>query len=126
MHFIGVDVGPLPTAVIRRALRLELMEGAVHFSRRAQAHAWERHPDDFALCLNAMREVVASPDYVGRGPHQKDGFELIGEVACGGALVLVAVKLRPDASGRYAVSSTYVIDRNKLARRLRKGFASRV
>ena len=126
MRFEGFDVGPLPVAAIRNALQLELPAGAVHFSGRAQAHAWRGHPTDFELCLAAMAQVVAGPDYVGRGPHQRDGFELIGEAKLEAVLVLVAIKLRPDAHGRYLVASTYLIDRNKLARRLRKHFVSRV
>ena len=62
---------------------------------------------------------------LGRGPHQADGFELIGEALAAGAVILVAIKLRRDRHGRYVVASTYTIDRNKLARRLRKGFLVR-
>ncbi len=63
-----------------------------------------------------------NPDYIGQAPGQNDGFELIGEIPHEQAIILVAIKLRVDRAGRYIVASTYPIDRNKLERRLRKGF----
>lgn len=126
MTFVPLDAGPLPVVAIKAAIGLELAPGPVHFSSRAQAHAERGHAADFALCLKYLARIVTAPDYIGQGPHQADGFELIGEARAEGAVVLVAIKLRPDRRGRYVVASTYTIDRNKLARRLRKGFLARV
>ena len=125
MTHTPLDAGPLPTAAIKAAIGLELAPGAVHFSSRAQEHAERGHAADFALCLKHLSRIVTAPDYIGQGPHQADGFELIGEAQAEGAVILVAVKLRPDRHGRYVVASTYTIDGNKLARRLRKGFLKR-
>lgn len=118
----SLDLGPLPADKINGALGLNLAAAAVHFSVRAQQHAQDRHPDEFAICLRHIEWIITAPHYIGQGPGQADGFELIGEAHQDQAIVLVAIKLRPDAAGRYIVASTYVIDRNKLERRIRKGF----
>lgn len=119
-------LGQLPTAVINAALRLALPEGNVHFSIRAQQHARKKHPADFRVCLRHIQQIVATPSFVGRGPHQTEGFELVSEIQQGQAIVLVAIRMQPDASGQYGVASTYLIDRNKFERRVRKGFLKAV
>jgi len=119
-NIVAIELGPLPIDEIYRAFGISLNVGLVHFSVRAQQHARERHPDDFDLCLAHIERVIAAPDYVGRKPEQTDGFEMIGE--SDHAIVLVAIKMRSDSAGRYIVASTYLIDRNSLERRLRKGF----
>ena len=128
MTYTPLDLGPLPADAIKTALGLDLAPGPVRFSVRAQGHAETRHPGQLALCLRHVGPIVAAPDYIGRGPHQADGFELIGEAreeGEEGALILVAIKVRPDARGRYGVASTYTIGRDTLDRRLRKGFLVR-
>ena len=125
MSHTPLDAGPLPVAAIEAATGLVLAPGPVHFSVRAQEHAERRHPDDFALCMRHVARIVTAPDYIGQGPHQADGFELVGEARAEDAVVLVAIKVRPDARGRYIVASTYVIDRGTLDRRLRKRFLAR-
>ena len=122
---VPLDLGLLPIEKVNRALGLNLAAAIVHFSVRAQAHAEKRHPAAFSICLRNIRRIVAAPDYIGKAPDQTDGFELIGEAPRDHAIVLVAIKMRQDKAGRYAVVSTYVIDRNKLERRVRKGFLKR-
>ena len=117
-----LDLGPLPVAQINGLLGLNLPVADTHFSVKAQQHARDRHPSAFELCRQYVGQIVAKPDYIGRAPDQTDGFELIGEIPGEGAIILVAIKLRVDHMGRYIVASTYPIDRNKLERRLRKGF----
>jgi hypothetical protein len=95
-----LDAGPLPVAAIKAAIGLDLSAGPVHFSVRAQEHARRRHPGDFELCMKHLARIITAPDYVGQSPHQADGFELIGEARTEGAIVLVAIKVRPDARGR--------------------------
>lgn len=102
-----------------------LTVGMVHFSVKTQEHTDKRHPTDFNLSLQHLAQMVTRPDYIGQSPHQPDGFELIGEVRAGGELILVVIYLRPDRRRRYFVKSTYRIDRNKLKRRLRKGFVAK-
>lgn len=122
IEIVALDLGPLPVRTINRILGLNLAAANVHFSVRAQRHSEMRHADDFKLCREYVGRIVSEPDYVGRAPNQTDGFELIGEIAGEQAIILVAIKLRMDKVGRYIVASTYPIDRNKLERRLRKGF----
>lgn len=122
MELVALDLGPLPVAKINAVLGASLTAADAHFSIRAQSHSRTRHPADFELCRRYVGQIVATPDYIGQAPGQIDGFELIGEVPQEGAIILVAIKLRVDRAGRYIVASTYPIDRNKLERRLRKGF----
>jgi hypothetical protein len=117
-----LDLGPLPVAKINTVLGSSLVAADAHFSIRAQSHSLTRHPADFELCRRYVGRIVSAPDYIGQAPGQADGFELIGEVPQEGAIILVAIKMRVDRAGRYIVASTYPIDRNKLERRLRKGF----
>ena len=121
---VALDLGPLPVAKINSVLGLNLTAADAHFSIRAQSHAQMRHPGDFELCRQYVGRIVAKPDYIGRAPDQVDGFELIGEIPHEKAIILVAIKLRVDHAGRYIIASTYPIDRNKLDRRLRKGFVT--
>jgi len=121
-----LDFGPLCVDKVNNALGLRLMAGRVHFSVRAQLHARDRHPEEFTDCLGHIGRIVRTPDYVGQGPGQSDGFGLVGAADDGRAIVLVAIKLRRDVQGRYVVASTYLIDRNKLERRVRKGFLKAV
>jgi hypothetical protein len=118
----ALDLGPLPATHINRALGLSLVPAKVHFSVRAQLHALQRHPDNFTICMRHIASIVAKPDYAGQSPGQSDGFELIGEAHQDQALVLVAINISRDQAGRYIVASTYLIDRNKLERRVRKRF----
>jgi len=121
-----LDLGPLPTTRINGLLGLNLVPAVVHFSVRAQQHALQRHPDNFTICRRHIASIVANPDYVGQSPGQSDGFELIGEAHQDQAIVLVAIKINPDHAGRYIVASTYLIDQNKLERRVRKRFLKKL
>lgn len=117
-----LDLGPLPVARINAVLGSSLVAANAHFSIRAQSHSLMRHPADFELCRRYIGQIVSTPNYIGQAPGQAHGFELIGEVPQESAIILVAIELRVDRAGRYIVASTYPIDRNKLERRLRKGF----
>ena len=121
-EIVALDLGPLPVAKINGVLGSSLTEAYAHFSVRAQSHSLMRHPDDFQLCRQYVGQIISDPNYIGQAPGQNDGFELIGEIPQEQAIILVAIKLRLDGAGRYIVASTYLIDQNKLERRLRKGF----
>ena len=105
--YVPRDVGPLPVATINLALGLTLKPGIAHFSALAQEHADDRHPDDFAICMDNIARIVRAPSYIGRGPK---------------SLVLIALKIEPDAKGRYIVSSAYRIDQRRLDTRIDKGY----
>jgi hypothetical protein len=120
--FRPLNLGQLPVAKIRECLGIRLQAGMTVFSAKAQTHAYQRHPDDFEICLSQIAAVVRAPDFVGQGPHQNDGIELIGRSNQAKNFVLVAVKLRPDRRGNYVIASTYLVDKHKIERRLRKGY----
>lgn len=122
----ALDLGPLAVATINDVLPLQLEAGRVHFSARAQEHAQRRHPQDFTLCLRHLPRIVRAPDYIGQGPDEADGFELVGEARSDRAIVLVAVKVQRDEQGRYIVASTYRISRRTLLGRLDKGRLARI
>lgn len=75
--------------------------------------------------MNNIARIVRAPSYIGRGPKAKDGFELIGEIKSAKSLVLIALKIEPDAKGRYIVSSAYRIDQRRLDTRIDKGYCFR-
>lgn len=122
VEIVALDLGPLPVAKINKVLGLSLLAAEAHLSVRAQIHSLSRHPDNFELCRRYIGQIVSTLDYIGQAPDQVDGFELIGRIPHEQAIVLVAIKLRPDKAGRYIVATAYPIDGNKLERRLRKGF----
>jgi hypothetical protein len=122
IQFENIDLGPLPIGEVNKCLGLELKSGNVRFSGIAQFHAFERHPNDFELCLQHIQRITLEPNFIGRGPNQVDGFELIGKVPNHDKHILVAVKCRINSDGFYEVASTYRIDTYTVRRRLRKGF----
>jgi hypothetical protein len=123
--YVPLDVGPLQVTTINLALGLSLKPGIAHFSALAQEHADDKHPNDFAICMDNIARIVRAPSYVGRGPKAKDGFELIGEVKSPTSLVLIALKIEPDEKGRYIVSSAYRIDQKRLDTRIDRGYCFR-
>jgi len=73
-------------------------------------------------CHAYMSQAVTAPTFIGRGPNQADGFEMVLEAANENHGVLVALTLRPTNDGLYYVKSCYPIDENAIERRLRKKF----
>ena len=122
--FQSINLGPLPVSKVNAYLGLNLIDGDVRFKSIAQAHAFERHPNDFELCLVHIQRIISQPDFIGRGPNQTEGFEMIGKVSDNDQHILVAVTLRLDNDGFYNVASTYRIDTYSVRRRIRKGFLS--
>lgn len=117
-----LDCGPLAVATINGVLGLNLAPGRAHFSASAQEHAEDRHPADHAICIANIRDIVRAPEWVGRNPRDQDGFTLVRSALTGRAIILVAVKIRPDTEGRYIVASTYRLTRHDIETRLAKGF----
>lgn len=120
--FKPLVLGPLPSAQLAKA-RILISDGEVHFSIPAQRHAYNRHPETYMSCAPFLSQTVLDPSHVGQAPdHAGTGFEIVREIKEEGIIVLLAVVLRPTNAGIYHVSSTYPIDRNKLERRVRKGY----
>lgn len=125
MNLQLIDYGPLDTVRVSTLLGLNLANGNVVFSKSAQLHAIRRHPADFTVCISHLQRLISTPDFIGRGPKQRDGFEMVAEIPNENAIILVAIKLLADANGNYRIASTYLISRNSLERRLRKKFLAR-
>lgn len=126
LRFPSLVLGPLPHQRIGTLLGRPLSAGVVHCTAGAQKHAYDRHGPAFLRCHAYLAQVVSSPTYVGQGPHQRGGFELILEVPMDGLSILMALTLRPSNAGIYYVKSVYPVDFNKIDRRLRKGFLKRM
>ncbi len=120
-RFRPLILGELPVHQLK-SFGLHLTKGFVTFSIPAQKHAFRSHPDSFMSCVPYLSQTVTDPTHVGQSPkHVGHGFELVREVNQAGLIVLVAVLIKPTGPGIYMVKSTYPIDRDKLANRLRKG-----
>ena len=117
-----LDCGPLAVATINGALGLNLAPGRAHFSASAQEHAEDRHPADYRICIANIRDVVRAPEWVGRNSRERDGFTLVRSALAGKAIILVAIKIKPDAQGRFVVASTYRLTRHDIEVRVAKGF----
>jgi hypothetical protein len=117
-----IDCGPVAVAKVNEALGLTLKPGHAHFSASAQEHAEDRHPADFALCLAHITQILRNPEWVEQAPRQKGGFAMVSRVQAGKVIVLIALKIEPDAQGRYIVSSAYRLTPHDVAVRVMKGY----
>lgn len=121
-----INLGWLEVGALIR-FGISVLPGQVMFSIAAQKHTMKEHPADYDKCLSLMALAVKSPTHVGRSPdHKDDGFELIYEAATEDYIMLVALKLEQREDGTFAVSSAYPINRDKLERRVRKGFVKKI
>lgn len=125
-QFRPLILGALPHGRISRKLNIPLAPGVVHFTIPAQKHAFKRHPQDFHVCFPYLSQAINHPTYVGQAPqYQNAGFEVVLTVPAQGINVLVAITLLPSDKGVYHVDSVYLIDKNKVSRRLRMGYLVR-
>ena len=121
-HYGAVYLGPLPVDAINRALGTELEPGNARLSATAHKHIAEDHADDYADCLAALPDAIASPTFVGQSPKHRDNFEMIKRVPRRDRkAVLVAVGLEPDERGTYRVRSCYPISAEDVDRRRANG-----
>lgn len=117
-----IDCGPLAVGLINDAMNWRLVPGRVHFSASAQEHAEDRHPEDFKLCVQHLDEIIRAPAWVGQGPKDRDGFVMVRRIRSAKAVLLVAIKLKPDAMGRYILASTYRVAQHDVDVRVAKGY----
>jgi len=111
----------LPCDLINRTLGMELGPGEVVLTRAHQIHASRKHPDDYMRCAEHLAAIVSNPFYIG-DDLENAGIELIARLPAVGEFVLVAVTVTPDASGRYQISSFYIVSDKKIQSRRQKGF----
>jgi len=67
--------------------------------------------------LENIREILASPDYIGVNPNEPDSVEYVKVYEKN---ILVGVKLE-TTEGYFYVASVYSLQESKLARRLHSG-----
>lgn len=118
--------GPLPVEGINAALKLELDPGDVVMSIRAQKHAQNRHPVDYARCFPHVASIVTGPLYVRDDFKNSDKIEMVGKAAGLPDWLLVAVEIAVDEEGRYNVTSFYPISEQKIENRKQSGHLKRV
>jgi hypothetical protein len=117
-RFLAFDIAAFSVELIERHLGLVLLPGIVHFSARAQDHAFEKHGDEFLRCRDALEATIAFPHYVGQGPQHVDEFELVRKL--GADYTLAAMSTRRDDEGRYLLLSLYRIDEGTVITRLKR------
>ena len=113
-------INGLPVTHINELLSLELTHDIVHISNQAIKHIKERHPDDYVFCLESLETVVQLPDLTGQSPLHPDHFVLIKQIKA--SFLLAAISAIPDEYSEYPLMSSYIIDKNVVQRRIRKGF----
>lgn len=82
----------------------------------AVRHIKKRHPHAFKVYFSKIPEVIESPDYVGMSSQDPKRIELIKKYKDS---ILVALKLDEDSN--LFVSSMYIIEENKIDKRLTYG-----
>ena len=101
---------------------MELEEGGVVMSGRAQLHAAKNHPDDYSRCIGHIAAIVNNPLYIGDDFKNPGKIELISRVPAIGSAILVAIHIERDGNQEYNITSFYPINERKVGRRLDKGF----
>ena len=109
--------GPLPVDGINVVLGLELEEGDVVMSGRAQIHAARYHPDDYSRLQPHVSSVVINPLYVGDDFKNPGKIELVGRIPALDEHILVAVNIEMDDNGNYNVASFYPVSEGKVNNR---------
>lgn len=109
------DLGPLPVDLINSALGTELEPGRAVLSARAHRHMAVDHPADYPICMAALADAIAAPNFIGQDPKHRENFEIVKRVGLpDGRAVLVAIGLEIDDDGCYRVRSSYLISQRTI------------
>lgn len=81
-------------------------------------HIQTHHPGDWAKYGSQIKNILASPDYVGQNPTDHS-LEYVKEFKVDGEFVKVAVRL--SMQGRYYVRSLYILNSNRVKNFIAKG-----
>jgi hypothetical protein len=114
------DFGTLPVEAVNKTLGLELDAGGVFMPVNAQRHVQNKRPEDFARLFPHIAAVVANPLYVGDDFKNEGKIELVGAPIALGSALLVAIELKQDEQGKYAVTSFYALGETTIANRREK------
>lgn len=117
------EVGRLSARVVE-LLKLDFQPGKpIYIGESNIAHMLSRHPADFAQYGAYIREILASPDYVGENPKDHS-IEYVKEFQIGHEFVKVAVRLS-GGNVLYA-RSLYVLNYNRVVNFIQKGTLKKV
>lgn len=122
--FRAFRIGPLPVALINRALGTELEPGDVWVSKACHEHIAVDHPDDYPVIKANLIDILRSPTYAGQDVRKGSGFYLVKRVdpaVEGRRHALVAIALEPNMHGTYNVKSAYLIKENDVEKRRQRG-----
>lgn len=117
-------IGPLPAALINKALGTELDVADVWVSKACHGHIADAHPDDYHVVMANIVDILRSPTYAGQDAHNPKGFYLVKRIEVpidGREFVLVAIALELSAYGTYNVKSAYTIKQEQVDSRRLKG-----
>jgi hypothetical protein len=117
-------IGPLPAALINKALGTELDVADVWVSKACHGHIADDHPDDYQIVMANLIDILRSPSYAGQDAHNPKGFYLVKRVETpvnGREFVLVAIGLELSAFGTYNVKSAYTMKQGQVNSRRLKG-----
>ncbi len=118
--FKAKHISGLPYEKINDLLGIGLTSNKTYLSIAAIEHIKEKHCAQFEICLEHIDNVIWKPDYAGQSPNHKDNFVLMKTV--GKLIILAAIAIKPDEYGDHTILSSYLLDRNALKARIRKGY----
>lgn len=121
---VALRLGPLDVQLINRTLKTDLEPGELYLSRQAHWHIAKDHPEDYAMCMSALRRVGQSPGLIGQAPKHADNFELVIRFRSSqqeGEYVLIAVGLERDRDGLYRVKTAYRVPERTITTRRAAG-----
>ncbi len=120
LYFKSQNFSGLPYQAINKILSLNLCNDEIHLSAKACGHIFERHPDDFTLCFHNVGIVISEPEFAGYTDKHPDNFTIMK--ALNDSYILAAIEMKLNHYGKYPIQSMYLLDKDTMNRRLRKGF----
>lgn len=119
--------GDFPDDIVYKTLQIEAEPGEVVFSVAAQMHANRRHPQDAAVIIPHLSQVIQDPAYVGDDFRNPGKIELVRMIPnTDNRFALVAVTVERDAAGVYHVCSSYLISQSEVDKKRSKGILKNV
>lgn len=122
-RFDAVDIEGLPVGPIGKALGLNLDAALLRFTRGAQKHAHDRHPNEFELCLANIEWLVRNPLYAGEDFKNPGKFEIVSRVRSpddGQVFILMAITIEIQDDDCYHIASCYRLSEETVNNRREK------
>ncbi len=111
-------IGHFPQQIIN-LLHLDVAAGTpIYISETNIAHMKSSHPDDFAKYGCDLKNIISTPDYVGKNVKD-NSIEFTKEYCIDGEYVKVAVRV--TSHNIYYARSLYVLSRKRTENFIKKG-----